>query len=105
MAPRPRFCGCRTGAARAASEDVRADDKVLTCVQDAPWPYHRVPPPSAPVSFGGASRGVRVSGQRVDEQYGIVGGVVELAPGLVREGDILQASPEFGLEEAYAVGT
>jgi hypothetical protein len=39
----------------------------------------------------------------VDEQYGVVGGVVELAPGLVREGDSLQASPEFGLEGAYAM--
>ena len=46
---------------------------------------------------------MRVSGQGVDEQYGVVGGVVEPPPGLVREGDILQVSAEFGLERAYAM--
>ena len=48
---------------------------------------------------------MRVSGQGVDEQYGVIGGGVELAPGLVGQGDVPQASAEFGLEGAYAVGS
>jgi hypothetical protein len=41
----------------------------------------------------------------VDEQYGVLGGIVELAPGLVGQYDITEASAEFGLEGAYAVGS
>jgi hypothetical protein len=41
----------------------------------------------------------------VDEQYGVIGGGVKLAPGLVSQDDITKASAEFGLEGAYAVGS
>jgi hypothetical protein len=41
----------------------------------------------------------------VDEQYDVVGGIVELAPGLVGQGNIAQASAEFGLEGPYPVGS
>src|SRR5215203_4858077 len=80
--PRAWFCGGRTGAARAASEDVRAHDEVLFGVYGEPWPNHWVPPTAASVPFGEASCGMRVSCQGVDEQDGVVGGDVELAPGL-----------------------
>jgi hypothetical protein len=64
--PRAWFCGGWSGAARAASDDIRADDEVLVGVQGKPWPDHRVPPTAASIRFGGASRGVRVSCQGVD---------------------------------------
>ena len=79
--------------------------KYFSVSKGQPWPDHGVPPAAASVPFGGASRGVRVSGQGVNEQYGVIGGVVELAPGLVGQGDVPQASAEFGLEGAYAVGS
>jgi hypothetical protein len=41
----------------------------------------------------------------VDEQYDVIGSGVELTPSLVDQGDIAQASAEFGLEGAYAVGS
>jgi hypothetical protein len=41
----------------------------------------------------------------VDEQHGVVGGIVELTPGLVGQDDVTKASAEFGLEAAYAVGS
>jgi hypothetical protein len=41
----------------------------------------------------------------VDEQYGVVGGIVEFAPGLIGKGDVPQSSAEFGLEGAYPVGS
>ena len=68
-----------------------------------PRPDHGVPPAAASVRFGGASRGVRVSGEGVDEQYRVVGGFVQLAPGLVGQGDLAKASAEFRLERAYGV--
>jgi hypothetical protein len=41
----------------------------------------------------------------MDEQYDVVGGIVELAPGLVGQGGVPQASAEFGSEAAYVVGS
>jgi hypothetical protein len=41
----------------------------------------------------------------VDEQYGVVGCIVELAPGLVGHDDVTKASAEFGFEGAYPVGS
>jgi hypothetical protein len=41
----------------------------------------------------------------MDEQYGVVSGIVELAPGLVGQYNVTEASAEFGLEGAYAVGS
>jgi hypothetical protein len=48
---------------------------------------------------------MRVSRQRVHQEYGVVGGLIELPPGLVGQGDFSEPSAEFGLEGAYGVGS
>ena len=53
--------------------------------------------------LGGTSRGVRVPGEGVDEEHRVVGGLVQLSPGLVGQGDLAKAPAEFRLERAYGM--
>jgi hypothetical protein len=46
---------------------------------------------------------VRVAGEGVDDEDGVLAGSIQLAPGFVGERDLSQASAEFRLEVAYAV--
>ena len=100
---RARLDRRRSGAARAAPEHVGADDEVLLGVDGEPRPDHRAPPAAASVLLGGTSRGVRVPGEGVDEENRVVGGLVQLSPGLVGQGDLAEAPAEFRLERAYGV--
>jgi hypothetical protein len=46
---------------------------------------------------------VGVARKGVDDENGVLAGVVKLAPGLVGEHDVVQRTAEFRLEVAYAV--
>jgi hypothetical protein len=46
---------------------------------------------------------VRVAGEGVDDEDGVLAGGIQFAPGFVGERDLSQASAEFRLEVAYEV--
>jgi hypothetical protein len=55
------------------------------------------------VRLGGAAGTVRVAGQSVDDEHGVLARSIQLAPGLVAKLDLLQGAAKLGLERAYSM--
>ena len=75
----------RPGAAAAAADDVGADDEVLVGVEALARADHHVPPARALVVGAVPAGDVRVAGERVRDQDGVVLALAQRAVGLVGE--------------------
>jgi hypothetical protein len=62
---------------------------VLVGIHEPSRPDDLVPPATPPVRLGDAPGAVRVPGERVNDEYGILARRVQFAPGLVGERDLL----------------
>jgi len=92
-----RILRARAAAAHAPAEHVGADHKIAIGIDRAPGTDHDVPP-ARPVVLGRGEPGdMRVAGQGVQDEHGVVSRLRERAIGLVRKGDRRQGGTAFQL--------
>ena len=84
------------GRAAAAAQDVRADDEVAVGVDRLAGPDDDVPP--AGIVVGVVPGDVRIAGEGVADQHGVVALRVEPAVGLVGHGHLGQPPAQLQLE-------
>ena len=92
-ADRVRVDRGRAGAALAAADDVRTDHEHFVGVDRLARADQWRPPPIVVA-------GVTVAGQGVNDENGIVAGIVQVSPGSVGEGDRRERTTEFEFEPA-----
>ena len=89
--------GCRPGGALAAPEHVARDDEQVVGVERRPGADQPRPPAGRRVPRPGVADDVRVTGQGVLDEHGVVPGRRERAPRLVGDGHVGQhAAPLEG---------
>jgi hypothetical protein len=81
--PGRRVDAARPGAASAAAERVGADDEILVCIERATGADHRLPPTGLGVGGIVSSGSVRVAGERMDQQDGVIPRSIQRPIGLV----------------------
>ncbi|MNL61067.1 hypothetical protein D3C87_1849410 [compost metagenome] len=79
------------GVGADAAEGVDGDDEVALGVDGLARPDHRVPPADLLVARVIAARRVRVAGEEVADEHGVVARRVEAAVGLEAHRDLAQA--------------
>ncbi len=90
----------RAGRALAAAEHVHTDDEVAVGVERPAGTDHGVPPPRGRVAGRGAAGDVAVPGDGVADEHGVGPRGIQLAPGLVGDGDAAELAAALEDERA-----
>ena len=100
---------CRAGRAVAAAQNIGGNHEVAVGVHDRSGAHDAFPPAvrfdganqrGGHVGGGHAAGDMRVTGERVQDQDGVIASLVEGAPGFVADGDLRQGYAGFELQVA-----
>ena len=100
---------CRSGGAVAAAQNIGGNHEVAVGVHDRAGAHDAFPPAvrfdsanqrGGHIGGGYAAGNMRVTGERVQDQDGIIASLVEGTPGFVADGDLRQGHAGFELQVA-----
>jgi hypothetical protein len=69
--------------------------KKRSVIQGAPGTDQAIPPTRRPMAWAGRASSMAVATEAMQQQHGIVGGAIELAPALPGQGEGTKAAPQF----------